>query len=117
MTESTGIDSVIAEQIAYYRDIAKEYEHHAIPGYDAGELVQALEDHHPYGDVLEITCGIGLWTERLLRHATSVTAVDAAPEMIARAKARVGADSARFIQADLFEWRPDRRFDFVFFGF
>src|SRR5687768_9985012 len=37
--------------------------------------------------------------------------------MLARAKARVGCDRVRFIQADLFEWEPDRRYDLVFFGF
>lgn len=55
--------------------------------------------------------------ELLLRHAASVTAVDAAPEMLARAKARLGNGRVRFVQADLFSWRPDRRYDVVFFGF
>jgi demethylmenaquinone methyltransferase/2-methoxy-6-polyprenyl-1,4-benzoquinol methylase len=69
------------------------------------------------GHVLELACGPGAWTERLLKHATSVTAVDAAPEMLARAKARVGDNRVRFIHADLFTWKPDRRYDVVFFGF
>jgi demethylmenaquinone methyltransferase/2-methoxy-6-polyprenyl-1,4-benzoquinol methylase len=43
--------------------------------------------------------------------------VDAAPEMLARAKARVGSVSVRFVEADLFSWRPDRRYDAVCFGF
>ena len=43
--------------------------------------------------------------------------MDAAPEMLARARARVGDDRARFIRADLFSWEPDRRYDVVFFGF
>lgn len=37
--------------------------------------------------------------------------------MIARASSRVGDRPARFIEADLFSWRPDRRYDTVFFGF
>ena len=36
--------------------------------------------------------------------------------MLARAEARVGPGRVRFIQADLFAWRPDRRYDVVFFG-
>jgi demethylmenaquinone methyltransferase/2-methoxy-6-polyprenyl-1,4-benzoquinol methylase len=36
--------------------------------------------------------------------------------MLARAKARIGAGKVRFEQADLFSWRPDRRYDFIFFG-
>jgi demethylmenaquinone methyltransferase/2-methoxy-6-polyprenyl-1,4-benzoquinol methylase len=37
--------------------------------------------------------------------------------MLARAKARVGVERVRFVQADLFNWTPDQRYDFVFFGF
>jgi 2-polyprenyl-3-methyl-5-hydroxy-6-metoxy-1,4-benzoquinol methylase len=63
-------------------------------------------------------CGSGIWTEGLLRSATTVTAVDGAPEMLARAEARVGSTaSVRFVEADLFSWEPDRRYDAVFFGF
>jgi trans-aconitate methyltransferase len=58
-----------------------------------------------------------VWTGQLLRHATEVTAVDASPEMLAIAAARVGDERVRFIQADLFTWTPDRRYDVVFFGF
>jgi demethylmenaquinone methyltransferase/2-methoxy-6-polyprenyl-1,4-benzoquinol methylase len=113
----TTRDPLLAEQIAYYRAIATEYEDHAISEPGADELTAALDAFRPTGHVLELACGPGAWTERLLRHATSVTAVDAAPEMLARAKARVGQDGVRFIHADLFTWAADRRYDAVFFGF
>ena len=72
----------------------------------------------PAGDVLELACGPGTWTPRLLRDAATVTAVDAAPEMLEIARERVGdEDRVRFVLADLFAWRPDRRYDVVFFGF
>jgi SAM-dependent methyltransferase len=58
-----------------------------------------------------------VWTGQLLRHATDVTAVDGSPEMLAAAAARVGTERVRFVQADLFDWVPDRRYDVVFFGF
>jgi SAM-dependent methyltransferase len=109
-------DPLLAEQIAYYRAIAPEYEDHAIPGSGEDELIAALEAFRPTGDVLELACGSGAWTERLLHHAKSVTAVDAAPEMLDRAKTRVGEGRVRFIQADLFAWTPDRRYDVVFFS-
>jgi trans-aconitate methyltransferase len=67
--------------------------------------------------VLELACGPAIWTDLLLRRATSLTAVDAAPEMLALAEARVGEGRVRFVQADLFSWRPERRYDTVFFGF
>ena len=62
-------------------------------------------------------CGTGVWTQHLARFATTLTAVDGAPEMLARARARDANDSVRFIEADLFAWRSDRRYDAVFFGF
>ena len=110
--------SRLAEQLAYYRAIADEYEDHAIdvPGQD--ELLAAIDSFRPVGDVLELACGSGIWTERLLRSAKTVTAVDGAPEMLDRARTRVGQHPAvRFVEADLFAWRPERRYDVVFFGF
>ena len=74
--------------------------------------------------MLELACGPGVWTGQLLRHATDVTAVDGSPEMLAAAAARLataaarlGAAQLRLVQADLFSWVPDRRYDVVFFGF
>ena len=53
-----------------------------------------------------------------MRYATAVTAVDAAPEMLAFAAEHLGKDTrARFVQADVFDWRPEAFFDVVFFGF
>jgi hypothetical protein len=37
--------------------------------------------------------------------------------MLAAAAARVAGERVRFVQADLFDWVPDRRYDVVFFGF
>lgn len=52
-----------------------------------------------------------------LSHADDLTAVDAAPEMLRIAAAKVRDRRVRFVQADLFSWQPDRRYDVVFFGF
>jgi SAM-dependent methyltransferase len=114
---SDELEPLLAEQVAYYRAIAAEYQDHAIAGPGRSELVAALDSFRPTGCVLELACGPGVWTEQLLRHATSVTAVDASPEMLAIASARVTDERVRFIQADLFKWAPDRRYDVVFFGF
>ncbi len=111
----------LVEQQAYYRAVAGEYEQHAIsvPGKD--ELQAAIEGFKPTGDVLELACGSGRWTVGLARSAKSVTAVDGAPEMLARARDRcrsAGVESSvGFVEADLFTWRPDRRYDAVVFGF
>ncbi len=108
---------LLDEQVSYYRAIAADYLGQGLdlPGGD--EVTEALEAFRPAGSVLELACGPGVWTGRLLRHATDVTAVDASPEMLAIAAARVGGERVRFVPADLFTWAPDRRYDVVFVGF
>jgi SAM-dependent methyltransferase len=121
---SDELDDLLTEQIAYYRAQAPRYLAEANLPIPDGELavaeqevVATLEEARPSGHILEIACGPGTWTDQLARHAESVTAVDASPEMLALAAERVTSDRVRFIQANLFEWTPDRRYDAVFFGF
>jgi 2-polyprenyl-3-methyl-5-hydroxy-6-metoxy-1,4-benzoquinol methylase len=108
---------VLDEQAAYYQAIAGEYYDHYLDLPGGEELTAALDAFRPAGSVLELACGRGAWTSQLLRHAIDVTAVDASPEMLAIAATRAGSERVRFIQADLFAWEPDRRYDVVFFGF
>lgn len=111
-------DDLLAEQIAYYRAKAPEYEQHAIPWAEHERAQAALDAFRPSGRVLELACGPGAWTERLARHASELLAVDASPEMLARARARVGDDArVRFEEADLFSYRPTGTWNVVFFGF
>jgi len=120
----SGLASILAEQLAFYRAVAREYEFQNIDSasFDVDltglpELLAAIDAFRPRGDVVELACGTGVWTQHLTRFATTVTAVDAAPEMLARAMGRDGAEAVQFIEADLFSWRPDRHYDTVFFGF
>jgi SAM-dependent methyltransferase len=111
------LDRLLDEQVTYYRTLGVDYLNYPLdlPGGD--ELTEALEAFRPAGSVLELACGPGTWTSQLLRYATDVTAVDASPEMLAAAAARVSDDRVKFVQADLFTWVPDRRYDAVFIGF
>jgi ubiquinone/menaquinone biosynthesis C-methylase UbiE len=84
---------------------------------DAAEVQAALERFDPAGDVLELACGTGLWTQRLTPRAGSVTAIDGSPEMIELCRARVNDPCVQYVQADLFAWEPDRTYDVCFFGF
>ncbi|MDP9133396.1 MAG: methyltransferase domain-containing protein [Actinomycetota bacterium] len=119
MSSVDGQDQLLDEQIAYYRARADEYLDGVIAELGAErELDAAIEQFRPAGDVLELACGPGTWTPQLLGNAATVTAVDASREMIAIASARVSGDPrVRFVEANLFSWRPDRRYDVVFFGF
>jgi len=115
--EGEELSRLLDEQAAYYGALAADYLDQVLdlPGGD--ELTEALEAFRPAGSVLELACGPGVWTGQLLRHAAELTAVDASPEMLAIAAARVGDERVRFVQADLFSWKPDRRYDVVFIGF
>jgi demethylmenaquinone methyltransferase/2-methoxy-6-polyprenyl-1,4-benzoquinol methylase len=120
MGEDTLAD-LLAEQVAYYRARAGEYD--ATYPLDDGadidsraRLVAALEALAPYGRVLELACGTGQWTAELARHASAVTAVDSSPEALAICRRRVDAPHVRFVEADLFSWRPEQTYDLVFFA-
>jgi demethylmenaquinone methyltransferase/2-methoxy-6-polyprenyl-1,4-benzoquinol methylase len=124
-------DKVLAEQAEYYRARAAEYDEWFLRRgrYDRGpelnrqwfseaeEVARSLQVFHPSGRVLELACGTGLWTQELARCAGAITAVDASAEMLALNRARMGAFPVRYVQADLFSWQPDARYDVVFFGF
>lgn len=118
MTSGSDQDRLLAEQRAYYSALAPDYLDQGLdlPGGD--EIVAALDAFRPDGSVLELACGPGTWTGRLLRHARDVTAVDASPQMLEIAASRVPAGApVTFVEADLFTWEPDREYDVVFMGF
>jgi len=125
-------EQIIKEQIDYYRARAGEYDEWFLRQgrYDHGEdfnrrwfdqaaqIRAALDAFAPRGDVLEIACGTGLWSEQLARHATHLTAIDTAPEVIAINRQRLGdQDYVRYEEADIFTWQPPKRYDAVFFSF
>src|SRR5579884_2471696 len=107
---------MLAGQLAYYRARAAEYDatsYRADEGdRDAVAAVAAVvADLAIRGDVLELAGGTGVWTRELARTARSVHYVDGAPEMCERARARVHAPDVDFEVADVFGYRPARRYD------
>jgi demethylmenaquinone methyltransferase/2-methoxy-6-polyprenyl-1,4-benzoquinol methylase len=122
---------LVDEQVRYYRARAPEYDRWfgRVGRYDLGpeenarwfnevETVRsALAALGPVDDALELACGTGLWTAQLLPICSSITAVDAAPEMLAINRETVASARVEYREADLFDWEPDRRYDLVFFGF
>lgn len=123
--------NILQEQIDYYRQRAPEYDEWFLRQgrYDRGEVSKqqwslevsqvekALKDVAPSGDILELACGTGLWTQKLAPLAASLLAVDASPEAIALNRQRIVLDSVKYEVADLFNWQPTRKFDFIFFSF
>jgi demethylmenaquinone methyltransferase/2-methoxy-6-polyprenyl-1,4-benzoquinol methylase len=66
------------------------------------------------GSVLELAPGTGYWTETVSELARDVTVVDGSREML-DIVARRNLPNVTLVQADLFTWQPDRRWDAVFF--
>ncbi|MGH3656753.1 MAG: class I SAM-dependent methyltransferase, partial [Micromonosporaceae bacterium] len=110
-------DAILAEQLAYYRAGAAQYDRPYAEREGLRELLAAADGLPIGGDVLELACGTGQWTQLLAARADSVTAVDAAAEVLAIARERAASRNVRFLRADVFEWQPPRRYDTVFFGF
>ncbi len=69
------------------------------------------------GEVLELPCGTGWWTNELARHNVAITAVDSSREVIALNRKRVGKSTVTYIHANIFDWRPAGSFETIFFGF
>jgi 2-polyprenyl-3-methyl-5-hydroxy-6-metoxy-1,4-benzoquinol methylase len=124
-------DKFLQEQIEYYRLRANEYDEWFFRRgrYDRGpelnqrwfseieNLRKAVDKFKPTGDILELACGTGIWTEYLLRFNGRITAVDAAQEVIAINRERTKSANVNYLQADLFNWQPDKKYDVVFFSF
>lgn len=112
------MDEVLAEQIGYYRHRAGEYDATAYGDVAAARerIARLVTQMRPSGEVLEIACGTGLWTEAIARVADTVVAIDAAPEAVAIARERVTSANVRFEIADVFTWTTDTRFDVIFFS-
>lgn len=116
---SDDLEALLAEQVAYYRACAAEYDTNSPCPHDHASrktLLAAIAAFAPRGRVLELACGTGQWTTALAGYASELTAIDSSPEMLAIAPARLQGKHVRFLQADIFNWRPDRRYDVVFFS-
>src|SRR5690242_12119452 len=88
------------DQITYYRQMAQEYD--ATTG-QTDDLQRAfarardlLQQLGPCEQMLELACGTGTWTRALLPLGHELTAIDASPEMLARARQKVGNASVQF---------------------
>lgn len=114
---TANADELLKEQVAYYRARAPEYDAAYGSRIGVDSLITELSARPVEGDVLELACGTGQWTKVLAARARTVTALDAAPEMLEIARERLGNSEVSFIEADVFQWEPRRTYDTVFFAF
>lgn len=124
------MSDVLGEMKRYYAERAPEYDDwwfrrgrydlgddgNARWAAEAAEVEAALDELRPFGDVVELAAGTGLWTRHLAQGATRVVALDANTETLAINRARTDGP-VEYRVADLFAWEPDERFDLCFFGF
>ena len=99
-----------------YMDLAKPADRPGRSFFRDDEARALLDEFRPEGDVLELACGPGAFTRHLVRHAESVTAVDASPRMLERNEREVADSKVQYVEADLLRWIPDRTYDVVFFA-
>ncbi|WP_131787078.1 class I SAM-dependent methyltransferase [Protofrankia symbiont of Coriaria ruscifolia] len=110
------VDKLIDEQQRFYSAKAEEY---------VSWIRDYMDPVRPYidklvrasplaGSILELAPGTGYWTETLSGLAHDVTVVDGSHEML-DIVARRNLPNVTPVQADLFTWQPDRKWDFVFF--
>lgn len=126
--------SILAEQVAYYRKRAGEYDEwwfrtgrydhgdelNAAWHADAREVESALTsflDQRKPRRALELACGTGLFTRWLAPRVGELLALDASPEVQTINRERVQAGNVRYEIADLFAWEPAERYDLVFMSF
>jgi SAM-dependent methyltransferase len=124
-------NDMLRQQVAYYQARAHEYDewflrqgrfdHGAAENAawfaEAAEVRAALHATDHVASALELACGTGIWTRELALLADHVTALDAAPEMLALNAHNVPAPQVQRAQVDLFAWEPTEQYDLVFFGF
>jgi SAM-dependent methyltransferase len=131
--EEAVSDAVLREQRLYYSLRAGEYDDaYRLTGQpDRGpasnaswheemeRLQRSFDRVVLHGDVVELAAGTGVWTERLVGRASSLTVLDGSGEMLEVNRARLGsaAGDVSYAVVDLFEWRPVLTWDSCVFGF
>ncbi len=122
---------IFEEQITYYQARAGEYDDWLLRKgrYDRGpdsnqkffseldEVREQIRLFNPIGNVLEFACGTGWGTELLVIFADNITAVDSSEEVVTLNRNKVQSKKVNYVISDIFQWRPDKLYDAIFFSF
>ena len=107
--------------VTYYKDRANEYEKiYALPERqeDLAAATELLQELFQGKEVFEIACGTGYWTERIAQTARSIFATDINQNVVDLAKnKKYPGEKVVFEVADLFGYRPERKYESLFAGF
>ena len=106
--------------VSYYDDRANEYEKVYLNPAEQGDLLKAttiFQNLFSQKTVLEIACGTGYWTERIAETATSIYATDINESVIEIARKKQINDNVTFAAADMYQLKPDQKYEGVFGGF
>jgi demethylmenaquinone methyltransferase/2-methoxy-6-polyprenyl-1,4-benzoquinol methylase len=124
MDGGQGAEELLARQRLYYELRAPDYADVSRPSdrksrglLESSTIRDVLDQLKPWGDVLEIAAGSGAFTGELVHHARSLVCVDSSPRMLELNREAVGDPDVAYVCADIFDWRPPRTYDEVFFGF
>jgi len=112
-TPDEGIKGYYAARAPEYDNVYRKPERQA----DLREIERWVRAKSAGARVLEIACGTGYWTQFIAPAALEVTALDAAPEVLAFARARVADRNVEFVVGDAYDPPRDAPFDFAFAGF
>ncbi len=120
-TAETIMTAIDSSMHSYYAARAPEYDSIYLKPERQADL-RALEHWLPSvfsgARVLEVACGTGYWTQFLAPVASSILAIDAAPETMAIARSRVAGDTVQFLVGDAYALpRRAEKFDAAFAGF
>ena len=108
----------IQEQIASCRQFAGEYNTQVYDREHWEILADTVRKDCPHvGSGLELACGTGLWTQRLLAYTDSLTAVDASPEMHALRLNRIDNPRVTRDTVDIFNLDLNKSYDLAFAAF
>jgi len=114
----TDVDSLLEEQVRYYRERAPEYDATSRPEGDPYADIAALAHAElrslgPVRRAIELGAGTGQFTELIAAIADDVEAVDTSPEVLALNRDKLRAPNVRYTVADVFTWRPAEPADLV----
>jgi ubiquinone/menaquinone biosynthesis C-methylase UbiE len=98
-----------------FSQMAASYQQRAVVQQSAGEALLEMLDIKPGEDVLDLACGPGALTARIRERTDGrVVGCDAAPGMIAEARARHGGAGIEFVESDAARLPFSAEFDAIY---